>query len=77
MNIIAEINKIFMEILELSDIEIKLEDQIGDIEGWDSLNHMRLITAIEEHFKIKFQLNELINFIDIQSIYDSIKEKVN
>lgn len=33
----------------------------ADVDGWDSLNHVLLVSAIEARFKIKFKLKELMS----------------
>lgn len=63
MNI--KLAEIAAEIFFLDEDEIKPELTPDDIALWDSLNHLRLITAVEAEFHVKFSMN------DIQSI-DSI-----
>lgn len=55
------------EIFFLDEDEVKPELTPDDIAMWDSLNHLRLITAVEVEFKINFSMS------DIQSI-DSISK---
>lgn len=50
----------------------------GEIEGWDSMNHITLITALEKEFKIKFDdddFESMVNLENIVSIIDSYLEK--
>ncbi|MBN3035443.1 MAG: acyl carrier protein [Bacteroidales bacterium] len=60
--IFKQVNEIFKDIFEEDDIVIEAETSAKDIDGWDSLTHMQMITAVEKHFKIKFELNEILNF---------------
>jgi acyl carrier protein len=63
MNI--KLAEIAAEIFFLDEDEVKHELTPDDVDLWDSLNHLRLITAVELEFGVKFSMN------DIQSI-DSI-----
>ncbi len=74
--IIKEVNKIFIEVFE--DDSIVLHDNMTteDIPVWDSLNHIQMITTVEKHFKIRFDLNELLNFKDVGDLCRGIKGKM-
>ena len=47
------------EIFFLDEDEVKVELTPDDIALWDSLNHLRLITAVEAEFGVKFSMNEI------------------
>ena len=57
--------ELIAEIFFLDEDEVRPELTPDDVDLWDSLNHLRLITAVEVEFGVKFSMN------DIQSI-DSI-----
>ena len=42
------------------------------IEGWDSLKHMNLITALEEEFQTEFSDDQVIQMADLQNIINVI-----
>lgn len=44
-----------------SDETLVLADELSanDVEKWDSLTHMQLISNVEAHFGIKFKLKDL------------------
>ena len=47
-----------------------------EIEDWDSLNHINLVSAIEKEFKIKFALQEFMILKDVGSMVNLIVEKL-
>ncbi|HSN88237.1 MAG TPA: acyl carrier protein, partial [Thermoanaerobaculia bacterium] len=47
------------EILEVEPGAIRDGFQRDDAPGWDSLNHLRLVSALEEAFRIKFTMKEV------------------
>jgi len=49
--------------------------KIGDIEKWDSLNHMLFLMEIESEYSLKFSVNEMGDLISIKQIRKAIKEK--
>lgn len=72
--ILVEVNKIFIEVFE--DTSIKLNENITteDIAAWDSLTHIQMITAVEKRFKIRFELNDLLNFRNVGDLCRGIKK---
>lgn len=74
--IIKEMNKIFMEVLDLSTVELKEETTASDIEEWDSLNNIQLIVAIETFFEVIFKSTEIENFKNIGEMALSIGDKL-
>lgn len=74
-NVLEELNKIFIDVFEDESISINENTTTNDIESWDSLNHIQMITAVEKHYKIRFNLNELLNFKNVGDLCRSIEAK--
>ena len=73
--ILSRIQKIFREALNNEEIVLQRETHAGDIEEWDSLNHMILVIAIEKEFDLKFGIGELQSFQNVGDMIDLIIEK--
>lgn len=73
--ILEKVNDVFKDVLE-EDVSIKEDYSSGDVEGWDSLNHIILIIGIEKKFNIKFNSSEILNWKDVGEMISSIKSKV-
>lgn len=73
--IYAELNEIFMDVLDLDEVELKDETSADDIEEWDSLSHIQLIVAIEKTFKIKFTSKEIMSWKNVGEMVDCILTK--
>ena len=54
------VQDIFRDIFDEDDMVIEDKTNSDDVEEWDSLNHINLVSAIEKEFKIKFALGELM-----------------
>jgi acyl carrier protein len=44
------------------------------IEQWDSMGHLALITALEEHFQVSISIADAMEMADIRKIKDVLKE---
>jgi acyl carrier protein len=49
------------EILDLDPAQVVAHMRRSDTEAWDSLTHLRLVTAIESAFGAKFTMDEIAN----------------
>ncbi len=65
MNNTDQYNEIFKRILLLEDEQVK-DACIDNVPQWDSLEHFHLITEIEKRFNIKFQNEEIADFISYE-----------
>ena len=70
------VQDIFRDIFDEEDMVIEDKTSSDDIEEWDSLNHINLVSAIEVEFKIKFTLGELMALKDVGSMIDLMVEKL-
>jgi acyl carrier protein len=57
--IYARLAGIFRDVFDEDSIEITPELSAEDVDGWDSLMHVRLLLTVEKAFKIKFTTSEI------------------
>ena len=57
--ITEKITPVFRKVLNEASLEITDQLSASDVDNWDSLSHMLLISEIESAFNIKFKLKEL------------------
>jgi acyl carrier protein len=55
----ASIRKVFREVFDDPTIELRDDMTADDIDGWDSMTHIHLITALEHALSIKFAIAEM------------------
>lgn len=68
-----ELKKVILKQLNLDEFEMNEETIAPDVPGWDSLSHVNIIVAVEEHFKVKFKSMEVLklkNVGDLQKLVD-------
>jgi acyl carrier protein len=76
MTTMETLNGIFQMVFDDDDIRIERSMTANDIEGWDSLSHVNLITAVESKFKIRFTQKELLTLKNVGDLLDHIERKI-
>ncbi|MGZ3883257.1 MAG: acyl carrier protein [Bacteroidia bacterium] len=76
-NTIEQVNGIFKDVLDNDDVTVSAETTAADIDEWDSLTHIQLVVAIEKHFKIRFNANEIQNFKNVGEMCAAIEKKLS
>ena len=71
----GKLKSIFQKVLEENDITITREMTAQDIEKWDSLRHIQLISEVERAFGIKFKLREVLSMKNVGDLIDLIHAK--
>lgn len=75
------INERFLEILsrtlKLKNFSLSDEMKAKDIPGWSSLNHLMVIVALEEGFKIRFTAEEALQAQNIKELKEIITRKIS
>jgi len=73
--IYTALNEIFRDLFDDESIVVTAETTADDIEDWDSLAHINLITIIESRFKIKFKTSEIESMHNVGHLADAIARK--
>ena len=77
-NMIEQLIPIFKEVFNDDDLIIAKSTAAKDVDGWDSLAHIRLIVAIEKSFKLRFTAAEISELENVGEMIDLIlKKKAN
>ena len=75
--IIEKLAVIFHEIFGDNNIVLRDDMTAADVERWDSLTHMLMITKVEEEFGIKFKLKELNKLKMVGDLITIIETKLH
>jgi acyl carrier protein len=73
ITILKKIKPIFIKILEHDNFELSETSTTDDIDGWGSLTHMMIIEEIENVFKIKFKLFDLMTMENVGDLLKAIR----
>jgi acyl carrier protein len=73
---IGVLNDVFKEVFDDTSLTITRETTADNVDGWDSMTHILLISSIEEKFGIEFSQKEVIKFKTVGDLLDSINLKL-
>lgn len=74
--IASKLTTVFRMVFNNDSLVLCNELTANDVDQWDSLSHMLLITEIENAFSIKFKLKDLNKMHDVGDMIDSIISKL-
>jgi len=69
-DVFNEVQDIFRDIFDEDEMVIEDKTNSDNVEDWDSLNHINLVSAIEKEFNIRFTLEELLTLKDVGAMVD-------
>nr|WP_296835408.1 acyl carrier protein [uncultured Marvinbryantia sp.] len=75
-NIYEKLTEIFRDIFDDDTIELQETTSSEDIDGWDSLEHINIVVAVEQTFSIKFTMDEVTGMKNIGEMVDIIMSKL-
>ena len=72
MNEIYEkLSEIFSDVFD-EEITVTADTSSSDIEDWDSLSHITLISAIEDAFGMKFSMKEVLGMANVGELAEIV-----
>lgn len=75
--VLEKIQNVFRNIFDQENLVIGMNTTANDVEGWDSLNHVNLISSVEEEFGVEFTLSEMGGLKNVGDLVDLVFEIVN
>ena len=57
--IFERLDRVFQDVFDDDTIHVTPKTTADDIEDWDSLEHITLISAVEREFRMKFKMGEI------------------
>lgn len=57
--ILERLNKIFRDVLQDDELQLTMTTTASDVDGWDSLSHVRLVLTVEKDFSVKLSAAEI------------------
>jgi acyl carrier protein len=74
--IYARLAEIVAEVFDQDVVPLTSDLRVEDMDGWDSLSHVRFILTIEKSFKIKFLTSEIGTLETVGDLVAAIKSRV-
>ncbi len=73
--IFTRLNRVFQEVFDDRTIRVSPETTADDIEDWDSLEHITLISAVEREFRMKFKMGEISSMRNVGEMAQIIAQR--
>ena len=70
--ILKQLALIFEEVLKHPGLKIDYNMSADDIDGWDSLSNMTIISEIEKKWNVHFKLRDIVRMKNIGDMIDVI-----
>lgn len=71
-----QIKRIMADVLDLDPETIDGGTARDSLEAWDSLKHIMLCLALEEEFKISFEVQEIESMMSYDDVVQVLQQKV-
>lgn len=75
--ITIKLTEIFRTVFNNNSIVLTDELTANDVDKWDSLSHMILISEIEKTFSIQFKLKDLNKMRNVGDMLNMVQQKIS
>jgi len=69
--ILIEVQKIISNVLN-REVQLTYDTIAKDVDGWDSLRHITIISAVERKFGFKFKMKDVIGMKNVGEMIEII-----
>lgn len=73
--VFKRLNGVFQDVFDDGDITVNDATTADDIEDWDSLEHINLVSAVEKEFGIKFTMGQVVTMKNVGEMVNIILEQ--
>ena len=73
--IFEKLNGVFRSVFSDKTLTVNDETTASDVDGWDSLMHITLISAVEDEFDIKFDMKSVVAMKNVGDMADVIEQE--
>jgi acyl carrier protein len=73
--IYEKLTAIFRDVFDEDGLSLTPETTADDVDGWDSLTHIRLVLAVSKTFGLKFSASEIGNLKNVGEFATLIEKK--
>jgi hypothetical protein len=74
--ILEKLNEVFHDVFDNNDIVVTEQTNANDIEEWDSLIHITLISAVEDEFDVSFDMKTVVSMKNVGDMINAIEEQI-
>ena len=70
------LNRVFRAVFDDETIRVTPKTTADDIDDWDSLEHITLISAVEREFRMKFKMGEISSMKNVGEMARIVTERM-
>jgi acyl carrier protein len=70
------LERAFEEVFKLTAAQVTDDLSPDTLDEWDSLSHLRLVTALEESTGLKFENVEIMDMVSVSAIREILHKKL-
>jgi acyl carrier protein len=75
IQVYSKLTAVFREVFDEDELNLTPQTTADDVDGWDSLAHIRLVLAVSKAFGVKFSASEIGNLKNVGEFADLIEKK--
>lgn len=75
--IMSTVKNVFQYVFNCDDISLSSATCQDEVEDWDSIGHIRLLSSLEEEFNLTIPLEDTVKFNSIKDIVVYLEEKIS
>lgn len=74
-DIFEKLNEVFSDVFD-EEITVTAETTADDIDEWDSLTHITLISEVEDTFGMKFSMKDVLGMQNVGEMAEIIEKSI-
>lgn len=74
MELKEEIRELMAGILEIPADKLPFEAEMEDVEGWDSMRNVMILSALEDKYDIIFPEDDIFDLVTVQAFADEVEK---
>ena len=71
-NVFEKVADILRDVLDAPELPVTEDMTMEDVEDWDSVAQMTIMSALESEFKIELSLDKIVAMTSVRSIVDAV-----
>lgn len=75
MKVVNRVANVFNEAFAVPADDITEQTVPDDVQKWDSLGHMNMVSILEKEFGTQFEVDEVMEMASVQNILDVLGRK--
>lgn len=73
---LTRLSSLVADLLDLDGLVLTRSTTASDVEGWDSLAHVRIVVATEQEFGVRLSTGEIMSLRTVGELVDLVQGKL-